>query len=301
VSLLAVSKTWPAEAVREAAAAGQRAFGENYVQEGVDKVEALRALGLEWHFIGPLQSNKTRPVANAFDWVHSIDRLKIAERLSAQRDVHLPPLNVCIQVNVSGEDSKSGVAPGEVAALAHAVAALPRLRCAGLMCIPSRPTDEACCARASPCCARLRDELVAAGLALDTLSMGMSHDIEPAIAEGATIVRVGTAIFGERQGPACCAPRPLPVVFRLTRARRTSAPNSGSSMKITFLGGGNMASALIGGMIERGFAAGDIQVVELGEAARAALAGASACVRSRPSMMRRSPATCSCWRSSRSR
>ena len=202
VSLLAVSKTWPADVVRAAAAAGQRAFGENYVQEGVDKVEALRDLGLEWHFIGPLQSNKTRPVANAFDWVHGIDRLKIAERLSAQRDVHLPPLNVCIQVNVSGEDSKSGVAPDEVAALAQAVAALPRLRLRGLMCIPE-PTDDTALLRARfAVLRRLRDELVAAGLALDTLSMGMSHDIEPAIAEGATIVRVGTAIFGERIKPA---------------------------------------------------------------------------------------------------
>ena len=196
VSLLAVSKTWPAAAVREAAAAGQRAFGENYVQEGVDKVEALRDLGLEWHFIGPLQSNKTRPVANAFDWVHGIDRLKIAERLSAQRDVHLPPLNVCIQVNVSGEDSKSGVAPDEVAALAQAVAALPRLRLRGLMCIPE-PTEDTALLRARfAVLRRLRDELAAAGLALDTLSMGMSHDIEPAIAEGATIVRVGTDRLG---------------------------------------------------------------------------------------------------------
>ena len=201
VSLLAVSKTWPAAAVREAAAAGQRAFGENYVQEGVDKVEALRELGLEWHFIGPLQSNKTRPVANAFDWVHGVDRLKIAERLSAQRDVHLPPLNVCIQVNVSGEESKSGVAPEEVAALAQAVAGLPGLRLRGLMCIPE-PTEDAALLRARfAVLRRLRDELVAAGLAVDTLSMGMSHDIEPAIAEGATIVRVGTAIFGERVKP----------------------------------------------------------------------------------------------------
>ena len=202
VSLLAVSKTWPAAAVREAAAAGQRAFGENYVQEGVDKVEALRDLGLEWHFIGPLQSNKTRPVANAFDWVHCIDRIKIAERLSMQRDVHLPALNVCIQVNVSGEDSKSGVAPDEAAALAQAVAALPRLRLRGLMGIPE-PTDAGELLRARfGVRRRLRDELAAAGLALDTLSMGMSHDIEPAIAEGATIVRVGTAIFGERVKPA---------------------------------------------------------------------------------------------------
>lgn len=202
VQLLAVSKTWPADAVRDAAAAGQRAFGENYVQEGVNKVEALRELGLEWHFIGPLQSNKTRPVANAFDWVHGIDRLKIAERLSAQRDVHLPPLNVCIQVNVSGEDSKSGVAPDEVAALAQAVAGLPRLRLRGLMCIPE-PTDDSALLRARfALLRRLRDELAAVGLALDTLSMGMSHDIEPAVAEGATIVRVGTAIFGARVKPA---------------------------------------------------------------------------------------------------
>ncbi|MCK2087223.1 YggS family pyridoxal phosphate-dependent enzyme [Thauera aromatica] len=203
VVLLAVSKTWPAEAVREAAAAGQRAFGENYVQEGVAKVEALRGLGLEWHFIGPLQSNKTRAVAGAFDWVHSIDRLKIAERLSAQRDVHRPPLNVCIQVNVSGEASKSGVSPDELDALAHTVAALPRLRLRGLMCIPE-PSEDPALLRAR--FALLRERLVrlgGQGLALDTLSMGMSHDIEPAVAEGATIVRVGTAIFGGR--PALAA------------------------------------------------------------------------------------------------
>lgn len=208
VKLLAVSKTWPAEAVREAAIAGQRAFGENYVQEGVDKVEALRALGLEWHFIGPLQSNKTRSVANAFDWVHGIDRLKIAERLSAQRDVHLPPLNVCIQVNVSGEDSKSGVAPGEAVALAQAVAALPRLHLRGLMCIPEPTTDEAVLRARFAVLRGLCEELRGAGLALDTLSMGMSHDLEPAIAEGASIVRVGTAIFGERPQPA---PPPTPT------------------------------------------------------------------------------------------
>ncbi|MBL8463675.1 MAG: YggS family pyridoxal phosphate-dependent enzyme [Thauera sp.] len=208
VKLLAVSKTWPAEAVREAAIAGQRAFGENYVQESVDKVEALRALGLEWHFIGPLQSNKTRPVANAFDWVHGIDRLKIAERLSAQRDVHLPPLNVCIQVNVSGEDSKSGVAPGEAVALAQAVAALPRLHLRGLMCIPEPTTDEAVLRARFAVLRGLCEELRGAGLALDTLSMGMSHDLEPAIAEGASIVRVGTAIFGERPRPA---PPPTPT------------------------------------------------------------------------------------------
>ena len=202
VSLLAVSKTWPAEYVRLAADAGQHAFGENYVQEGVAKVAELESLGLAWHFIGPLQSNKTRPVANAFDWVHGIDRLRIAERLSAQRDVHLPPLNVCIQVNVSGEDSKSGVAPAEAGALAHAVAALPRLRLRGLMCIPEPSADEAVLRARFAVLRGLRDELRSAGLVLDTLSMGMSHDLEPAIAEGASIVRVGTAIFGERPRPA---------------------------------------------------------------------------------------------------
>lgn len=198
VRLLAVSKTWPADSVREAAAAGQQAFGENYVQEGVTKVEALAGLGLEWHFIGPLQSNKTRLVANHFAWVHSIDRLKIAERLSEQRDVHLPPLSVCIQVNVSGEDSKSGVAPAELAELAKAVAVLPRLRLRGLMAIPE-PTSDVAVQRARFASLRaLRDELNGAGHGLDTLSMGMSDDLEAAIAEGSTMVRVGTAIFGSR-------------------------------------------------------------------------------------------------------
>jgi len=198
VRLLAVSKTWPAERVRDAAAAGQQAFGENYVQEGVVKVEALAGLGLEWHFIGPLQSNKTRLVANSFAWVHSIDRLKIAERLSEQRDVHLPPLEVCIQVNVSGEESKSGVAPDDLPDLARAVAALPRLRLRGLMTIPE-PTSDVALQRARFACLRqLRDQLNAGGLQLDTLSMGMSDDLEAAIAEGATMVRVGTAIFGSR-------------------------------------------------------------------------------------------------------
>ncbi|MDD3328777.1 MAG: YggS family pyridoxal phosphate-dependent enzyme [Zoogloea sp.] len=198
VRLLAVSKTWPADSVREAAAAGQRAFGENYVQEGAEKVDALAALGLEWHFIGPLQSNKTRLVANRFAWVHSIDRLKIAERLSAQRDAHLPPLEVCIQVNVSGEASKSGVAPAELPALAQAVAGLPRLRLRGLMAIPE-PTSDVAVQRARFAALReLRDQLNAGGLALDTLSMGMSDDLEAAIAEGSTMVRVGTAIFGSR-------------------------------------------------------------------------------------------------------
>ena len=198
VRLLAVSKTWPADSVREAAAAGQRAFGENYVQEGVAKVEALADLGLEWHFIGPLQSNKTRLVANSFAWVHSVDRLKIAERLSEQRDVHLPPLDICIQVNVSGEASKSGVAPSDLRGLAQSVAALPRLRLRGLMAIPE-PTADMALQRARFASLRaLRDALNAGGLALDTLSMGMSDDLEAAIAEGSTMVRVGTAIFGLR-------------------------------------------------------------------------------------------------------
>ncbi|MBT0959750.1 YggS family pyridoxal phosphate-dependent enzyme [Denitromonas iodatirespirans] len=198
IRLLAVSKTWPAECVAEAADAGQTAFGENYAQEGADKVAALASRALEWHFIGPLQSNKTRLVANAFDWVHSIDRLKIAERLAAQRDPARPPLNVCLQVNVSGEASKSGVAPEAVAALAHAVAALSALRLRGLMSIPE-PTDDMALLRQRFAKLRmLREALERDGLALDTLSMGMSHDLEPAIAEGATLVRVGTAIFGAR-------------------------------------------------------------------------------------------------------
>ena len=198
IRLLAVSKTWPAECVAEAADAGQRAFGENYVPEGSDKAAALGGRGLEWHFIGPLQSNKTRLVANAFDWVHSIDRLKIAERLSAQRDPARPPLNVCLQVNVSGEASKSGVAPDVVPALAEAVAGLPGLRLRGLMAIPEPTDDVALLRRRFAGLREQRDALNAVGLALDTLSMGMSHDLEAAIAEGATIVRVGTAIFGAR-------------------------------------------------------------------------------------------------------
>lgn len=197
--LLAVSKTWPAAAVREAWKAGQRAFGENYVQEGVAKVAELDLPGLEWHFIGPLQSNKTRDVAASFHWVHSIDRLKIAERLSAQRAAHLPPLQVCLQVNVSGEASKSGVAPAELAVLARAVGSLPRLQLRGLMCIPE-PSDDDAVLRARFAMLRgLRDDLnTRLNLRLDVLSMGMSHDLEAAVAEGATIVRVGTAIFGAR-------------------------------------------------------------------------------------------------------
>jgi len=202
VRLLAVTKTWPAASVRAAAAAGQHAFGESYVQEAVPKQAALADLDLEWNFIGPLQSNKTRPVAENFAWVHSIERLKIAERLSDQRPAHLPPLNVCVQVNVSGEASKSGCALAAAPALCHAVAALPRLRLRGLMAIPDL-TEESALAdsltrRRFARLRELRDALAAEGLPLDTLSMGMSHDLEAAIMEGATIVRVGTAIFGER-------------------------------------------------------------------------------------------------------
>ena len=205
VRLLAVSKTFPAEAVAALAACGQRDFGENYVQEGAAKIAALRSTGapLRWHFIGPLQSNKTREVAEQFDWVHGVDRLRLAQRLSAQRpaerDGHpLAPLQVCIQVNISGEASKSGVAPEAVAELAHAVAGLPHLRLRGLMCIPA-PAEGLQEQRAP--FARLRRllaELKRQGLALDTLSMGMSADLEAAVLEGATIVRVGTALFGSR-------------------------------------------------------------------------------------------------------
>ena len=200
VTLLAVSKAQSAQAVREAVAAGQHAFGENYVQEALDKIAALADLRpqLEWHLIGPLQSNKTRPVAEAFDWLHSVDRLKIAQRLSEQRPAHLPPLNVCLQVNVSGEASKSGLSPAEVPEVALAVAALPRLKLRGLMSIPE-PVDSVEAQRLPHRALRvLRDQLAAEDLPLDTLSMGMSADLEAAIAEGATIVRVGTAVFGAR-------------------------------------------------------------------------------------------------------
>ena len=198
ITLLAVSKTWPAESVEIAAAAGQRCFGENYVQEGVAKAQTLAALGLEWHFIGPLQSNKTRAVAETFAWVHSIDRLKIAERLSEQRPAGLPPLQVCLQVNVSGEESKSGVELSAVPTLMHAVAALPRLQLRGLMAIPAPTDDVAEQHRAFRSLREAFERLKAEGMPLDTLSMGMSHDLEAAVAEGATLVRVGTAIFGER-------------------------------------------------------------------------------------------------------
>lgn len=201
IMLLAVSKTFPAEAVREAYAAGQYAFGENYVQEALDKIEALRDLPLEWHFIGPIQSNKTRVIAENFSWVHGVDRLKIAQRLSEQRPSHLPPLNICLQVNVSGEDSKSGVAPDEVEALALQVAKLPKLKLRGLMAIPAPADDPAAQRLPFAQMHGLRQQLNAHGLQLDTLSMGMSHDYPAAIAEGSTIVRVGTAIFGVRTKP----------------------------------------------------------------------------------------------------
>ena len=198
IVLVAVSKTFPAADVRAAHAAGQSDFGESYAQEAVEKQPALADLPLVWHFIGPIQSNKTRAVAEHFAWVHSVDRLKIAERLAAQRPAGLPPLQVCLQVNVSGEATKHGVAPGEAALLARAVARLPRLRLRGLMAIPE-PTGDPRLQRARFEALRdLRDALAREGLDLDTLSMGMSDDLEAAIAEGATMVRVGTAIFGPR-------------------------------------------------------------------------------------------------------
>ena len=199
VKLLAVSKTMPAQAVREAHAAGQLAFGENYIQEGVDKIAALADLPLEWHCIGPIQSNKTKLVAENFAWVHSIDRLKIAERLSAQRPAHLPPLQVCLQVNVDGGSNKSGVAPEELLALAQAVAKLPHLQLRGIMTIPEPAETEAEARAVHQQAKRLFDHLKTAGLTLDTLSMGMTADLEAAVAEGSTCVRVGTAIFGARQ------------------------------------------------------------------------------------------------------
>ena len=224
VMLLAVSKTFPAEAVDEAWQAGQRAFGESYVQEAVEKIARVDALlrtdiesahnnrssgvaspegpllrPLEWHFIGPLQSNKTRPIAENFAWVHGIDRLKIAERLAAQRPAELPDLQVCLQVNVSGEASKSGIAPQELAELARAVRTLPRLKLRGLMAIPEPTGDSAVRHRRFAELRQLLEQLNRRGYALDTLSMGMSDDLEAAVAEGATIVRVGSAIFGTRK------------------------------------------------------------------------------------------------------
>lgn len=200
VTLLAVSKTFPAVTVRDAFHAGQRWFGENYVQEALDKIPELADLReqITWHLIGPLQSNKTRVVAEHFDWVQSVDRLKIAQRLNEQRPAHLPPLQVCIQVNTSGEDSKSGVAPGEALALAQAVAALPRLQLRGVMALPAPSPDPAVQAEALAQVRVVFEQLRAAGLPLDVLSMGMSADLEAAVAQGSTMVRVGTALFGQR-------------------------------------------------------------------------------------------------------
>lgn len=235
IALVAVSKAFPAERVAEAHAAGQNAFGESYAQEGVEKITKLSHLALEWrvaqaheensltrsdaiipsagvaspegplllplewHFIGPIQSNKTRTIAEHFLWAHSVEREKIAVRLNEARPGALPPLNVCIQVNVSGERSKSGVAPGGEAGLAEAIARLPRLRLRGLMAIPEPTHDIGLQRRRFALLRELKEKLAARGYALDTLSMGMSDDFEAAIMEGATMVRIGTAIFGQRQ------------------------------------------------------------------------------------------------------
>ncbi|MDH4072127.1 MAG: YggS family pyridoxal phosphate-dependent enzyme [Gammaproteobacteria bacterium] len=199
VRLLAVSKTKPVQAVLEAARAGQREFGENFVQEGLGKIRDAGRDDLVWHFIGHLQSNKTRPVAEYFQWVHTVDRLKIARRLSEQRPHHAPDLNVCIEVNIDSEATKSGVSPQEVAALAHQVACLPRLRLRGLMCLPAERQDFDEQRRPFAATRQLLESLNRQGLGLDTLSMGMSADYAAAIYEGATIVRIGTALFGERK------------------------------------------------------------------------------------------------------
>lgn len=213
IDLLAVSKTKPAAAIREAFVAGIRDFGENYLQEALGKQAELADLPLNWHFIGPIQSNKTRAIAENFAWVHSVDRLKIAQRLSEQRPVELGPLNVCIQVNVSGEASKSGCAPDDLPALASAIAALPNLHLRGLMAIPE-PTDDWAAQNAA--FARVRSLKQSLQMPLDTLSMGMSHDLDAAIAQGSTCVRIGTALFGARdysqdpaEAPTDVAPSPF--------------------------------------------------------------------------------------------
>ena len=207
IVLVAVSKTHGPALIRAAHAAGQRDFGENYVQEAIEKMAALSDLDIVWHFIGPIQSNKTRQIAAHFDWVHSVDRAQIAARLSAQRPPGKPPLEVCVQVNVSGEATKSGVDPAAAKALTRAVAALPGLRLRGLMAVPEPTRDAELQRRRFDAVARLRDELVAEGLPLDTLSMGMSDDLEAAVAAGATMLRIGTAIFGPRER------RPEPAPF----------------------------------------------------------------------------------------
>lgn len=199
IHLLAVSKTKPAADIRAAYAAGQRAFGENYPQEALAKMTALADLALEWHFIGPIQSNKTRLLAEHFTWVHSVDRLKIAQRLSEQRPIHLPPLQICLQVNISQEISKQGCDPIAVYELAHAVSRLPRLQLRGLMAIPAPSNDVGQQRQAFAAVRHLLEDLQQQGLSLDTLSMGMSDDLAAAIAEGATWVRVGSHIFGARR------------------------------------------------------------------------------------------------------
>lgn len=199
VRLLAVSKKQPVDKIREAAAAGQRDFGENFVQEGLDKIRALADLDLTWHFIGHLQSNKTRVVAENFDWVHTIDKFKIARRLNDQRPASLPPLNVCLQVNVDDEASKSGAEPAAVQELAAACAELPHLRLRGLMCLPAIREDFDAQRIPFATLRRLAEDLRRTGLEIDTLSMGMTADYRAAIFEGATIVRIGTALFGERR------------------------------------------------------------------------------------------------------
>ena len=205
VNLLAVSKTFGPDAVAEAFAAGQRAFGENYIQEAVEKMAALRELPIEWHCIGPVQSNKTRLVAENFHWMHTVDRLKIAQRLSEQRPAGMPALQVCLQVNVDGGANKSGVQPGEVLELARSVATLPRLKLRGLMSIPEPAPDFVATCALFMRVKALFDGLNAEGLSLDTLSMGMSTDLEAAIHAGSTMVRVGTAIFGGRARPISSA------------------------------------------------------------------------------------------------
>ncbi|MEE4376683.1 MAG: YggS family pyridoxal phosphate-dependent enzyme [Candidatus Competibacteraceae bacterium] len=198
VTLLAVSKAKPISLIAAAAAAGQRCFGESYLQEAVEKIAELPGYALEWHFIGPIQSNKTRRIAESFAWVHSVDRLKTAERLNSQRPAHLPPLNICLQVNISEEPSKQGIDVAHLEALAHTVATLPRLHLRGLMAVPAPQQEFSAQRRAFATLRNLQQSLNAGGLALDTLSMGMSGDLEAAIAEGSTLVRVGTALFGER-------------------------------------------------------------------------------------------------------
>ena len=200
IELLAVSKTFGVDAIVAAHECNQHAFGENYVKEALEKITALPNAGLQWHFIGPIQSNKTRAIAEHFDWVHSVDRAKIAERLAAARPAHKAPLQICIEVNIGGEESKSGIKPGDAPALARLIGGLPQLKLRGLMAIPPASPDPIEQRRHFAALRELKQQMVRQGIALDTLSMGMSADLEAAIAEGATLVRIGTAIFGERHG-----------------------------------------------------------------------------------------------------